>query len=165
MGRISRATLAIGGEGTLPEAEGNVNAGGSERIDLSLDTTFLRSHDRSRGRHHEMLIGTGRSDAGARQILGTMLYGRGPPEEQVTACLTSLGRTAPTKVTAYTDGDKVLRGLLKTCGITERPILDWEHIGRKLQGLKIIAGGIRPHCRRERGVKGNPPACPALSGR
>lgn len=151
--RIRRATLAIGGDGTLPEAEGNVNAGGSERIDLSLDTTFLRSHDRSRGRHHEVLIGTGRSDAGARQILGTMLYGRGPPEEQVTACLTSLGRTAPTKVTAYTDGDKVLRGLLKTCGITERPILDWEHIARKLQGLKIIAGGIRPHCRRERGVK------------
>jgi hypothetical protein len=100
-----------------------------------------------------VLIGNGRSDTGARRILGTMLYGRGPPEEQVTACLTSLGRTAPTKVTAYSDGDKVLRGLLKTCGITERPILDWEHIARKLQRLKIIAGGIRPHYRRERGVK------------
>jgi hypothetical protein len=67
--QIRRAALATGGAGT-PETEHNAIAGGSERIDLSLDTAFLRSHDRTRGRHHEVLIGTGQADTGARQILG-----------------------------------------------------------------------------------------------
>ena len=150
--RIRRATLTVGGAQGLAAEANSADVEDSKRIDLSLDTTFLRSHDRSRGRQHEVLIGHGRSTAGRRQVIGTLLK-HNLSSERVSACLAELGRTTTTEVTAFTDGDKVLRMLLKQCGVTERPILDWEHIARKLERLKIIARGFRPRFRRERGIK------------
>ena len=151
--RIRRATLTVGAAQALGRAANSASAAeGSERIDLSLDTTFLRSHDRSQGRHHEVLIGHGRSAAGRRRVIGTLLR-HDPSGERVSACLADLGRTPTTEVTAFTDGDKVLRMLLKQCGVTGRPILDREHIARKLERLQIIARGFRPRCGHEGGIK------------
>lgn len=151
--RIRRATLAAANTPALAGAADPVGAAeGSDRIELSLDTTFLCSHDRSLGRQHEVLIGHGQSAAGKRQVIGTLLK-HDLSSERVSACLASLGRTPTTEVTAFTDGDKVLRMLLRHCGIRQRPILDWEHVARKLERLKIIARGFRPRFRRERGIK------------
>ena len=101
-----RATLAVAGTPALAGAANPAGAGeGSKRVDLSLDTTFLHSHDRSQGRHHEILIGHGRSASGERQVIGTLLGKQAESSERVSACLACLGRTPTTEITAFTDGD------------------------------------------------------------
>lgn len=64
---------------------------------LHANSVALRSHDRSQERHHDVLIGHGRSAAGRRQVIGTMLR-HDLSSERVSACLADLGRTPTTKV-------------------------------------------------------------------
>jgi hypothetical protein len=45
-------------------------------------------------------------------------------------------------LTAFTDGCSGLRRILADAGISELPILDWFHIGMRLQHLKQTAGGL-----------------------
>ena len=45
-------------------------------------------------------------------------------------------------LTAFTDGCAGLRRILADAGITELPILDWFHIGMRLQHLKQTASGL-----------------------
>src|SRR4051795_7192506 len=56
--------------------------------------------------------------------------------------LDAVGRTADTVLTAFTDGCSGLRRILAEAGVTETPILDWFHIGMRLQHLEQIAGGL-----------------------
>ena len=149
--RVRRATLSEGAAAAMPQRDSDGRS--SDHFNLCLDTAFLRSHDRAFGRHHEVLIGNVRSDNGGRRVIGTVFGSQTDPPDHLTACLESIGRTDRTQMTCFTDGDKLLRGLLKACGIRERPMLDWEHVARKLQNLKIIARGIRPGRRSELTLK------------
>ena len=45
-------------------------------------------------------------------------------------------------MTAFTDGCSGLRRILADTGVAELPILDWFHIGMRLQHLKQVAGGL-----------------------
>jgi hypothetical protein len=45
-------------------------------------------------------------------------------------------------LTAFTDGCSGLRHILAEAGVTETPILDWFHLGMRLQHLEQIAGGL-----------------------
>jgi len=45
-------------------------------------------------------------------------------------------------LTAFTDGCPGLRRILAGAGVLEPPILDWFHIGMRLQHLKQIADGL-----------------------
>src|SRR4051795_5264544 len=56
--------------------------------------------------------------------------------------LDTVGRTEDTVLTAFTDGCAGLRRILAEAGVTEAPILDWFHIGMRLQHLAQIAGGL-----------------------
>jgi hypothetical protein len=42
----------------------------------------------------------------------------------------------------FTDGCPGLRRILAGAGVTELPMLDWFHIGMRLQHLKQIAGAL-----------------------
>jgi len=44
--------------------------------------------------------------------------------------------------TAFTDGCSGLRRILADAGISKLPILDWFHIGMRLQHLKQTASGL-----------------------
>jgi hypothetical protein len=56
--------------------------------------------------------------------------------------LDAVGRSADTVLTAFTDGCSGLRHILGDAGVTETPILDWFHIGMRLQHLEQIANGL-----------------------
>ena len=45
-------------------------------------------------------------------------------------------------LTAFTDSCPGLRRILAGAGVTEPPVLDWFHIGMRLQHLKQIADGL-----------------------
>ena len=53
--------------------------------------------------------------------------------------LDAVGRTEDTALTAFTDGCPGLRRILADAGVTATPILDWFHIGMRLQHLKQIS--------------------------
>jgi hypothetical protein len=56
--------------------------------------------------------------------------------------LDAVGRTDSTALTAFTDGCPSFRRILVDAGIAELPILDWFHIGMRLQHLKQIANAL-----------------------
>ena len=56
--------------------------------------------------------------------------------------LDAVGRTESTALTAFTDGCPGLRRILADAGVAELPILDWFHIGMRLQHLKQIASAL-----------------------
>jgi hypothetical protein len=146
--QIRRATLAVA---AITHSAPDV-VESSQQIDLGLDTTFLRSNALTKGHRHEVLIGHGQNGSGKRQIIGTLLTNGSHSSKRVCTCLDSLGRTPVTNISAFTDGAKGLRTLLRCCAIAETPILDWEHIARKLENLQIIARSCRVHFGRARGI-------------
>ena len=56
--------------------------------------------------------------------------------------LDAVGQTKDTALTAFTDGCAGLRRILADAGVTEPPMLDWFHIGMRLQHLKQIASSL-----------------------
>jgi hypothetical protein len=56
--------------------------------------------------------------------------------------LDAVGRTGETELTAFTDGCSGLRNILAAAGVTTAPLLDWFHIGMRLQHLKQVASGL-----------------------
>ena len=54
--------------------------------------------------------------------------------------LDSVGRTAATVVTGFTDGCAGLRLILAAAGVAEPAILDWFHIAMRLQHFEQTAG-------------------------
>ena len=56
--------------------------------------------------------------------------------------LDAVGRTEDTALTAFTDGCPGLRRILVDTGVDDPPILDWFHIGMRLQHLKQIANAL-----------------------
>ena len=133
--RASRLAADFGRSGPLNRTAAN-------SIDLGIDTTFVRSNTTDGPRHHEVLIGVGTNDSGQALKVGAVISASDTPHELIEKALHELGQAAATQITTFTDGDKMLRGYLKKAGIAEDPILDWQHLSRRVQIAKTTAKGL-----------------------
>jgi hypothetical protein len=108
---------------------------------VTRDSTFIRSCEDGE-RHLEVRVGNVETKAGGRQVFGAVAKADTAIEALIRRGLDAVGRTEDTVLTAFTDGCPGLRHSLADAGITTTPILDWFHIGMRLQHLKQIAGAL-----------------------
>jgi hypothetical protein len=113
---------------------------------VTLDSTFIRSCEDGE-RHLEVRVGNVETTAGGRQVFGAVAKAdTSKADTSIEALigreLDAVGRTKDTTVTAFTDGCPGLRRSLADAGITTTPMLDWFHVGMRLQHLKQIAGAL-----------------------
>ena len=125
-----------------PPSSGAEEPDAAASIDLGLDTTFIRSCTTNGLRHQEVLIGVGANDRGRAARIGSVIAAVEHPHRLVKDALRSLNRDPTSEVTAFTAGGKLLRQLLKQAGIKASPILDWQHIARRVQVTKQTAKGL-----------------------
>ena len=123
--RLARASTGPGAED--PDAAAS--------IDLGLDTTFIRSCTTNGSHHHEVLIGVGVNDRGQAARIGGVIAAVEQPHRLVKNALRSLNRGPTSEVTAFTDGAKLLRQLLRKAG---------EQAARGLRGLTNAEHRARP---------------------
>jgi hypothetical protein len=107
-------------------------------IAVTLDSTFIRSCEDGE-RHLEVRVGNVETETGGRQVFGAIAKADTDVKLLICRSLDAVGRTEDTVLTAFTDGCSGLRRILADAGITELPILDWFHIGMRLQHLKQTA--------------------------
>jgi hypothetical protein len=110
-------------------------------IAVTLDSTFIRSCEDDE-RHLEVRVGNVETASGGRQVFGAVAKADTDIKVLICRSLDAVGRTADTVLTAFTDGCPGLRRILAEAGVTEAPILDWFHIGMRLQHLEQIAGAL-----------------------
>jgi hypothetical protein len=110
-------------------------------IAVTLDSTFIRSCEDGE-RHLEVRVGNVETETGGRQVFGAVAKADTDIKALIRRSLDAVGRTAATVLTAFTDGCSGLRHILADAGITKTPILDWFHIGMRLQHLEQIANGL-----------------------
>src|ERR1700721_1703475 len=110
-------------------------------ITVTTDSTFIRSCEEGK-RHLEVRVGNVETSDGGRQVFGAAAGSDTDIAVQIRRSLDAVGRTAATKVTAFTDGCPGLRSILADAGVTERPIADWFHIAMRLQHAKLAASGL-----------------------
>jgi hypothetical protein len=110
-------------------------------IAVTLDSTFIRSCEDGE-RHLEVRMGNVETDAGARQVFGAVARSDTDIAVLIRRNLGAVGRTEHTALTAFTDGCPGLRRILVDAGVDDLPILDWFHIGMRLQHLKQIADAL-----------------------
>jgi len=135
---LRRAThLAADLGGSAPEDRQTATS-----IDLGIDTTFIRSNSAQGPRHHEVLIGVGSNDRGQVVKAGAVISASDKPHDLIKQALDDLGQADATRITTFTDGDKMLRGYLKIAGVAADPILDWQHLSRRIQIAKTTAKGL-----------------------
>ena len=110
-------------------------------IAITLDLTFIRSCEEGE-RHMEVRIGNVETEAGGRQVFGAVAKAETDIKMLIRRSLDAVGRSKDTVLTAFTDGCSGLRRVLADAGVSELPILDWFHIGMRLQHLKQTASGL-----------------------
>jgi hypothetical protein len=110
-------------------------------VAVTLDSTFIRSCEDGE-RHLEVRVGNVETETNGRQVFGAVAKTDTDIEALIRRNLDAVGRTEDTVLTAFTDGCSGLRRILADAGITELPILDWFHIGMRLQHLKQTANGL-----------------------
>jgi hypothetical protein len=110
-------------------------------ITVTTDSTFIRSCEEG-NRHLEVRVGNVETSDGGRQVFGAVARSDTDIAVQIRRSLEAVGRTAATKVTAFTDGCPGLRSILADAGVTTRPIADWFHIAMRLQHAKLAASGL-----------------------
>jgi hypothetical protein len=110
-------------------------------VGVTLDSTFIRSCGDGE-RHLEVRVGNVETKTGGRQVFGAVAKTDTDVKILICQSLDAVGRTKDTVLTAFTDGCAGLRRILVDAGITELPILDWFHIGMRLQHLKQTAGSL-----------------------
>jgi hypothetical protein len=110
-------------------------------ITVTLDSTFIRSCEADE-RHLEVRVGNVETASGGRQVFGAVAKADTEIKVLIHHSLDAVGRSADTVLTAFTDGCPGLRRILADAGVTETPILDWFHIGMRLQHLEQVAGGL-----------------------
>jgi hypothetical protein len=119
------------------------------RITVTTDSTFIRSCEEA-NRHLEVRVGNVETSDGGRQVFGAVARSDTDIAVQIRRSLEVVGRTAATKVTAFTDGCPGLRSLLANAGVTTPPIADWFHIAMRLQHVNLAARGLltdEPGCK------------------
>jgi hypothetical protein len=110
-------------------------------IVVTLDSTFVRSCENSE-RHVEVRVGNVETKSGSRQVFGAVAKVGTDVKALINRNLDAVGRTEHTALTAFTDGCPGLRRVLADAGVTTAPMLDWFHIGMRLQHLKQVASGL-----------------------
>jgi hypothetical protein len=110
-------------------------------IVVSLDSTFIRSCEDGE-RHLEVRIGNVETASGGRQVFGAVAGSDTDIKMLIRRNLEAVGQTEATALTAFTDGCAGLRRILADAGLAEPPMLDWFHIGMRLQHLKQIASAL-----------------------
>jgi hypothetical protein len=110
-------------------------------ITVATDSTFIRSREKG-DRHLEVRVGDVETSDGGRQVFGAVARSDTDIAVQIRRSLEAVGRTAATKVTAFTDGCPGLQSILANASVTTRPIADWFHIAMRLQHAKLAASGL-----------------------
>jgi hypothetical protein len=110
-------------------------------IAVTLDSSFIRSCEDGE-RHLEVRVGNVETESGGRQVFGAVAKADTDIKVLICQSLDAVGRTKDAALTAFTDGCSGLRRILVDAGVAEAPILDWFHIGMRLQHLKQIAGAL-----------------------
>src|SRR5690242_10832423 len=110
-------------------------------ITVTLDSTFIRSCEEGE-RHLEVRVGNVETAAGGRQVFGAVAKADTDIKMLIRRSLDAVGRTEDTVLTAFSYGCAGLRRSLAEAGVTETPMIDWFHIGMRLQHLAPIAGGL-----------------------
>jgi hypothetical protein len=136
---LRRRTLKIG-EALRDEAVSRPETAASA-IAVTLDSTFIPSCEDST-RHLEVQVGNVETESGGRQVFGAVAKSDTDIKILIGQSLDAVGRTDDTVLTAFTDGCSGLRLILADTGLAEVPILDWFHIGMRVQHLKQVAKGL-----------------------
>ena len=110
-------------------------------ITVTLDSTFIRSCQDGE-RHLEVRVGNVETASGGRQVFGAVAGSDTDIEMLIRRNLEAVGQTEDTALTAFTDGCAGLRRILADADLAEPPMLDWFHIGMRLQHLKQIASAL-----------------------
>ena len=132
-------TLKIGEQ--LRDAAAVKPAAAASAITITLDATFIRScHDDER--HLEVRVGNVETSDGRRQVFASVARTDTDIAVLIRRSLETVGRTADSESTAFTDGCPGLRSILAEAGITKPPIADWFHIALRLQHAKQAASGL-----------------------
>jgi hypothetical protein len=126
---------------------------GEVDVEIGIDTTFIRNADKGGPRSLEILVGTGRNSLGKSMQIAAAVDTVARPAQPIKAMVNTLAVHNDTRVTCFTDGDALLRALLREAGVETRPILDWHHIAQRIQTTKVIAGALRCVTDRERRAK------------
>ena len=110
-------------------------------ITVTVDSTFIRGrHDGER--HLEVRVGNVETAGGGRQVFGAVAKAETEIAVMIRRSLETVGRTADTELTAFTDGAPGLRSILAEAGCKKPPIADWFHIAMRLQHAKQAASGL-----------------------
>jgi hypothetical protein len=107
-------------------------------IVVTLDSTYIRSCEDGE-RHLEVRVGNVETASGGRQVFGAVAKANTDIKVLIHRGLDAVGRTEDTALTAFTDGCSELRRILAEADVTTEPILDWFHIGMRLQHLEQVA--------------------------
>src|SRR5271169_751333 len=110
-------------------------------ITITLDSTFIRSCQDGE-RHLEVRVGNVETASGGRQVFGAVAGSDTDIKMLIRRNLEAVGQTEDTALTAFTDGCAGLRRILADADLAEPPMLDWFHIGMRLQHLKQIASAL-----------------------
>jgi hypothetical protein len=110
-------------------------------ITVTLDSTFIRSCEDGES-HLEARVGNVERKAGGRQVFRAVAKADTDIRVLIRRSPDAVGRTEDTELMAFTDGCPGLRRILADAGVGEPPVLDWFHIGMRLQHLKQIAGAL-----------------------
>jgi hypothetical protein len=110
-------------------------------ITITMDSTFIRNSEDGE-RHLEVRVGNVETASGGRQVFGAVARSGTNIEMLIRRSLDTVGRTEASELTAFTDGCPGLRRVLADGGVSDLPILDWFHIGMKLQHLEQIAKAL-----------------------
>ena len=112
------------------------------KMTLGLDCTFIRSHDRQKGRLHEVLIGHIEPNSGSSRVFSSIDEAGPERVSRIKRNLANAGMTEKTEVTTFTDGGGGLRELALKSGATETPVLDWHHVAQRIQHVRQAASGL-----------------------
>ena len=132
-------TLKIGER--LREAPAVKPATAASAITVTVDSTFIRSCQDGE-RHLEVRVGNVETSDGGRQVFGAVARTDTDIAALIRRSLETVGRTADTVSTAFTDGCPGLRSILAEAGVTKPPIADWFHIAMRLEHAKQAASGL-----------------------
>jgi hypothetical protein len=132
-------TLKIGER--LREAPAVKPATAASAITVTVDSTFIRGCQDGE-RHLEVRVGNVETSDGGRQVFGAVARTDTDIAALIRRSLETVGRTADTVSTAFTDGCPGLRSILAEAGVTKPPIADWFHIAMRLEHAKQAASGL-----------------------